>query len=176
MQNKKTRKLVRCALIAAVYAALCLVLQPFSFGAVQVRVAEMLCLLPVFGADYIVGVTLGCFLANLLGTMTGATVAVDILFGTAATLLACVCTYLLRGARIKGLALPASLPPVVSNAVIVGLEITLFFMDTGFTLPLFLFNAGAVAFGEVISCCVLGVALVRLIEKNERLRAIFADA
>ena len=58
--------LVRCAMIAAVYTVLCLVLQPFSYGAVQVRVAEAFCLLPVFGAEYIVGVTLGCLLANLL--------------------------------------------------------------------------------------------------------------
>ena len=57
--------LVRCAMIAAVYTVLCLVLQPFSYGAVQVRVAEAFCLLPVFGAEYIVGVTLGCLLANL---------------------------------------------------------------------------------------------------------------
>lgn len=42
--------LVRCAMIAAVYTVLCLVLQPFSYGAVQVRVAEAFCLLPVFGA------------------------------------------------------------------------------------------------------------------------------
>ena len=43
-------------------------LQPLSYGAVQVRVAEALCLLPVFGAEYIAGVVLGCFLANLLGS------------------------------------------------------------------------------------------------------------
>ena len=75
--------LVRCAMIAAVYTVLCLVLQPFSYGAVQVRVAEALCLLPVFGAEYIFGVVLGCFLANLLGSTI-----VDVIFGTLATLLA----------------------------------------------------------------------------------------
>ena len=63
--------LVRCAMIAAVYTVLCLVLQPFSYGAVQVRVAEAFCLLPVFGAEYIVGVTLGCLLANLLAGNSG---------------------------------------------------------------------------------------------------------
>ena len=67
-KNKlSVQTLVRCAMIAAVYTVLCLVLQPFSYGAVQVRVAEAFCLLPVFGAEYIVGVTLGCLLANLLG-------------------------------------------------------------------------------------------------------------
>ncbi|MCO7109448.1 QueT transporter family protein [Gemmiger formicilis] len=61
MKNLSVRRLVRCAVIAAVYVVVCLVLAPFSYGAVQVRVAEALCLLPVFGAEYIVGVTLGCF-------------------------------------------------------------------------------------------------------------------
>ena len=55
------RQMARCAVIAAVYVALCLVLAPFSYGAVQVRIAEALCLLPVFGAEYIVGVTLAAF-------------------------------------------------------------------------------------------------------------------
>ena len=65
-QNSSVRKLVHCGVVAAIYVVLCLALQPLSYGAVQVRVAEALCLLPVFGAEYIVGVVLGCFLANLL--------------------------------------------------------------------------------------------------------------
>ena len=118
--------LVRCAMIAAVYTVLCLVLQPFSYGAVQVRVAEAFCLLPVFGAEYIVGVTLGCLLANLLGSTM-----VDVVFGTAATLIACLATYALRNVRWKGLAIPASFPPVIANALIVGaFEITVFFSDS----------------------------------------------
>ena len=170
-----TRRMARCAVIAAVYAALCLVLAPFSFGAVQVRVAEMLCLLPVFGADYIVAVTLGCFLANLLGVSMGTTVAADLVFGTLATLLACLCTCRLRSLRVKGLALPASLPPVVFNAVIVGAEIAVFFTDGGFTWPVLVFNMLTVGLGEVISCCILGVALVRLIEGSRRLKQLFTE-
>ena len=82
-QNSSVRKLVHCGVVAAIYVVLCLALQPLSYGAVQVRVAEALCLLPVFGAEYIVGVVLGCFLANLLGSTM-----VDVVFGTAATLIA----------------------------------------------------------------------------------------
>ena len=63
-QNPSVRKLVRCGVVAAIYVVLCMALQPLSYGAVQVRVAEALCLLPVFGAEYIAGVVLGCFLAN----------------------------------------------------------------------------------------------------------------
>ncbi len=170
-----TRRMVRCALVAAVYAALCLVLAPFCYGAVQVRVSEMLCLLPVFGPDYIVGVTLGCFLANLLGVTLGTTVAVDVVFGTLATLLACLVTYRLRKVRTRGLALVPSLPPVVFNALIIGAEISIFFTNGSFTLPILLFNMLTVGFGEIISCCVLGVLLVRGIESNARLKAIFTE-
>ena len=173
MNQKKlsVRRLVRCAVIAAVYVVVCLVLAPFSYGAVQVRVAEALCLLPVFGAEYIVGVTLGCFLANLLGSTV-----VDVVFGTLATLLACLVTYKLRDVRVKGLAIPASLPPVVFNMIIVGaFEITFFFSDGAPTAMLAVFNAVTVGIGELISCTILGVALVKLIESNAGLNKIFTE-
>ena len=171
MKNLSVRRLVRCAVIAAVYVVVCLVLAPFSYGAVQVRVAEALCLLPVFGAEYIVGVTLGCFLANLLGSTV-----VDVGFGTLATLLACLVTYKLRDIRVKGLAIPASLPPVVFNMIIVGaFEITFFFSDGAPTAMLAVFNAVTVGIGELISCTILGVALVKLIESNAGLNKIFTE-
>jgi len=46
-QNLSVRKLARCGMVAALYVVLCMALQPFSYGAVQVRVAEALCLLPL---------------------------------------------------------------------------------------------------------------------------------
>ena len=152
-QNSSVRKLVHCGVVAAIYVVLCLALQPLSYGAVQVRVAEALCLLPVFGAEYIVGVVLGCFLANLLGSTI-----VDVIFGTLATLLACLVTYKLRNVRFKGLAIAASLPPVLFNAPIWLACIT---------------NGISVGIGEVISCTVLGVVLVKLIESNAALRKVF---
>ena len=145
-KSMSVKRLVRCAVIAAIYVVLCLVLQPFSYGAVQVRVAEAFCLLPIFGTEYIIGVTLGCFLAKL------------------------------RNVRVKGLAIPASLPPVISNMFIVGaFEITFFFSDTAPTMALACFNAVAVAVGELISCTILGVALVKLIETNASLKKIFTE-
>ena len=159
------RRVARCAMVAALYVVLCLALQPLSYGAVQVRVAEALCLLPVFGPEYITAVTLGCFLANLLGSGWQ-----DVIFGTLATFLACLVTYRLRNVRLRGLALPAALPPVFFNALIVGPEIAVFFGDGPATLPVILFDMVTVGFGEVLSCCVLGTALVALIERNAALR------
>ncbi|WP_294455302.1 QueT transporter family protein [uncultured Allofournierella sp.] len=166
-----TKRLVRAAMVAAIYVVLCLVLAPFSYGAVQVRLAEMLCLLPVFGAEYIVAVTLGCFLANLLGSTL-----VDVVFGTAATLVACLLTYAVRKMRVGGLAIPAAVPPIVSNAVIVGaLELTFFLPGVTGTAALAAWNALTVGIGEVVSCGILGVALVKLIESNAGLRRLFCE-
>ena len=109
-------------------------------------------------------------LANLLGSTM-----IDVVFGTLATFLACLCTYAVRHARVGGLAIPAALPPILWNAVIVGTEIAVFFSDTPATPALILANALSVGAGEVISCGVLGVALVRLIERNPRLRQAFTD-
>ena len=67
--NVSVRKLARCAVVAALYVVLCMALQPFSYGAVQVRVAEALCLLPVFGPEYIAGVVLGCSLKDGKATL-----------------------------------------------------------------------------------------------------------
>ena len=180
-QNSSVRKLVHCGVVAAIYVVLCLALQPLSYGAVQVRVAEALCLLPVFGAEYIVGVVLGCFLANLLGSTI-----VDVIFGTLATLLACVVTYKLRNVRFKGLAIVPSLPPVLFNAVIIGIEIAVMFPDPSSSAPLWLacptLAAVALAFGisvgigELISCTVLGVLLVKIVETNTSLRKVFLEA
>ena len=168
--NQSVSRRVKGAVFAALYVTLCLALAPFSYGAVQVRVAEALCLLPIFGREYITAITLGCFLANLLGSST-----IDVIFGTLATFLACIGTYHLRHVRIKGLALPASLPPVLCNAVIVGLEISFFFMDTPATLPAVLMNMLTVGIGELISCTVLGVAMVKLIEANPALKERFMN-
>lgn len=171
-KSMSVKRLVRCAVIAALYVVLCLVLQPFSYGAVQVRVAEAFCLLPVFGTEYIIGVTLGCFLANLLGSTV-----IDVIFGTLATLLACLVTYKLRNVRFKGLAIAASLPPVLFNAVIIGIEIAVMFPDPTSSAPIWLAcitNGISVGIGELISCTVLGVVLVKLIESNAALRKVFA--
>ncbi len=69
MQTNKpflsARQLARCAMIAAVYTVLCLSFAPLAFGPVQLRFAEALVLLPVFGPEYILAGTLGCFLSNL---------------------------------------------------------------------------------------------------------------
>lgn len=168
MKKTKTRTIVRCALIASLYTAVSLVLAPIAFGAVQARVSEAFTLLPVLVPDAVVGVTLGCFLTNLVGVFTGANVlgALDIVFGTAATLTAALCTRRLAHVRLRGLPVAAAVPPVLINAVVVGAELAWAFGPR--TFAGFLLQAGGVALGQLFSCFALGLPLVRIIEKRPR--------
>ncbi len=167
MRNTNVRKLTMCAMLAAIYVVLSLAFAPISFGAVQFRVSEALTLLPVFSPYAIVGVTVGCLITNIVGVAMGATLPLDILFGTLATLLAAVLTYLLRNICIKGLPVLAALPPVLVNAFVIGWEITYFFLPEGASWVGFITSAISVGLGQVVACCVLGLLLVYTLKKTK---------
>ena len=166
--KKQTKALVRGAVIAALYAALTLVAAAFAFTAEQFRFSEALTILPVFTPAAIPGLTLGCFLANL-----GSPYPLDMIFGTAASLLSAICTYLLRNVRFKNIPWLAPLPPVLFNAVAVGLMITIS-AGEGFMWPVaFLSNALMVGISQFIVCYGLGLPFFLLIEKTGIKKAIF---
>ena len=132
-QNVSLRRLAEGGLIAAIYTALTLAVPAASYGLIQFRVAELLTILPVFTPAAIPGLAVGCMVSNIAGLATGANLAGawDILFGSLATLAAAWMTYGLRRIRIKGLPVAATLPPVIINAAVVGLELA--FMLLGFS-------------------------------------------
>lgn len=163
----QTKRLVLIALIAALYVALCLVLAPLSYNAVQVRVSEALTLLPVLFPEAVWGVTIGCFLSNLYSMSPW-----DMLFGTLATLISAWMTLKLARVRTKGLPLAAALPPILVNAVIVGAEITYIFMPETAGIEVLLFNMLTVGIGQLISCGVVGVVLVTVLERIPAVRRL----
>ena len=112
MRDKKVTFIVQAAVIAALYVVLTFVANALGLAShtIQVRFSEALCILPVFTPAAIPGLWIGCLLANLL---TGA-VIYDVIFGSIATLLAAVCTYLLRNHKIA-----CTFPPVIFNMIIV---------------------------------------------------------
>ena len=167
----KTKQIARAACIAALYAGVSVALAPLSFGMVQVRVSEALTLLPVFSADAVWGVTLGCFLANLIGMFMGANILgpLDVVLGTAATLAAALLTRALR----KKSPWLAALPPVLINALVIGGELTFAFGPH--TLSVFAVQCAGVALGQAGACFVLGVPLVKLLQKNNTLRSRVFD-
>ena len=164
MKHLNGRAIAVSAMIAAVYTAVSLALSLFSFGVVQIRVAECLTLLPVLSPLGIYGVTIGCLLTNIVGVAMGLTMPVDILFGTLATAIAAVLSYLLRNVRIKRLAIPAALPPILINGLIIGLELT--WLSGSFQWDVFWTCVVSVTLGQIIPCLVLGVLLVWVLEKK----------
>lgn len=149
-----TKNIALSAAIAALYAALTLLLQPISYGAVQFRVSEALTLLPVIFPQSVLGLTLGCFIANLLGSPT----PWDVIFGTLATLLAALCTRRLRHQRLW----ISALPPVVFNALIISLVLYFTANAGDFALG---FTMASIGFGQGVVCYVLGIPLILALKK-----------
>ena len=142
-----TMYMVYAAMIAAIYVVLCYIFQPISFGAIQVRIAESLTILPFFTPAAIPGVTIGCLLSNLLAHGD----ILDIIFGTFATFIAAIATYKFR--HIKYL---AQIPPIVSNTIIIPWVLR-FAYGESMSIPLMMLTVGV---GEVISAGVLGMILL----------------
>ncbi len=155
--------LTHAGVIAAVYTALTMLLQPLSYGALQVRVSELLTVLPVYTPAAVPGLAVGCFLSNLLGLTAGTNPAGgwDLLFGTAATLLAAWISRKTGGVRFGGLPLLSTLPPIIINALVVGTE--LYVVYGGF--PWWLHMA-AVAGGQAVACVGGGLLLAATFEKT----------
>ena len=156
-----TRKLTAAAVTGAAYAALTMLLAPISYGAIQCRVSEVLCILPFFIPCTAWGLFAGCAIANLLS----AAGIFDVVFGSLATLLAALCTVR---------CILAALMPVVFNFVFVGAVLTWSLTDAVFphlNASFWIFG-GQVALGEVIVLGVLGLPLMRLLPRNPKFREI----
>ena len=152
--DARLRKLCRAAVVGALYAAVALLLAPISYGNLQCRVSEALCILPWFFPETSWGLFVGCLLANLLGGNG----PLDIIFGSLATLIACLITARIR---LRGLAL---LPPVIVNGVMVGAMLAYVIMPDSFwdSCPVF---AAEVAVGEAVAMYVLGLPLSFVLER-----------
>ena len=119
-------------------------------------------ILPFFFPTAPPGLPVGCFIANLFSPYS-----LDVVFGTLATLLACLATQRMPNKWL------APLPPVVCNAVIVGAECAWY--QTGFGpafWPAYAFNAFTVGLGELLACCVLGALLIRALPRIPVFRAL----
>ena len=155
-RNNKALFITHAAIIAALYVVLTYAasMMGLSNGVIQVRFSEALTILPYFTPAAIPGLFIGCIISNLLA---GAVVW-DVIFGSLATLIGAVFTYLLRK-KSKWL---APLPPVLSNTVIVPFVLTYAYgVPDGLAFLML-----TVGIGEVISCGVLGMLLLKCLEKH----------
>lgn len=155
--NKKTVYLMTYgSAIAAIYVALTMIFAPISFGPVQFRISEALCILPFFTPAAVPGLAIGCLLANIFcGAMLP-----DVVFGTLATLIGAAGSYAVR--KYKWL---VCLPPIISNTLIIpfvlryayGAEDMIFYMMI------------TVGIGEVLAVGILGNGLLVVLEKYKGL-------
>lgn len=169
--NQKTKQMAIVAMIAAVYTVVCVALAPLSYGNIQVRIAEALTMLPLVYAPSVLGVSLGCFLTNLIGVFTGANLlgVLDVFVGTFATAIAAVVTYRFKDMKVMGIPVISVLSPVIFNGVIIGAELGyVLFPET--VLSGSIICGIEVAVGELISV-IVGLILVKAMEK----RNVFKD-
>ena len=161
---KNSRDLVTGAMIAALYAVLTIAFQPIGYGVVQMRISEALCILPFFTPSAVWGLFVGCVIANLFSPYG----IVDVIFGSLATLLSALCTYYIaRKVSNQKLCLALlPLPPVIFNGLIIGALIT---FTSGVTswLPVFAVTALQIAGEEALSCYILGLILLTILEKTK---------
>ncbi len=155
--------IIHSALIAAAYVGLTFLGNVFglSYGPIQLRISEVLAILPLFTPAAISGLTVGCFIANIASFNI-----LDIIFGSFATLIATLLTYFLKDIKFKGLPLLAILPPVIINALVIGLEICIFYLPQGFYALGFLISVLQVGIGQLIVCYGLGLPLYITLKKR----------
>lgn len=165
MKNYSVRQMTLAAVIGTLYAVLTLAVAPFggAYSPVQCRISEAMCVLPFFFPEAKWGLFIGCIVANLISPYG----LPDLVFGSLATLLAAAVT---AKVPFKWM---APLPPVVSNAVIVGALLAWY--NAGFTPAFamaFAYNALTVGLGELIACCVFGGMVLSVLPKISFFRSI----
>ena len=142
--RSKIRHLVHAAIFAALYVVLTnwhnFILPGSATWAIQLRLSEALCVLAFFTPAAAPGLAVGCLIFNL---NYAAALPLDWLLGTLATWLACKGMWLTRDLLVGKLPLPGLLMPALTNAILVGLELTVY-IGGGFWL-----NALYVALGEL---------------------------
>lgn len=190
--NTSIKKLVYSAVIGAVYAALTMLLTPISYGPLQLRISELLCILPFFFPAAAGGLAVGCVIANTMSTAG----VLDIVFGSLASLLAALCTAAagIRARRrmasagedeiikngesrkkpgLWGECIAACAMPVLFNAPIIGavLSFTLTRDEFWAGFAVFALQVGA---GEAIVMFVMGLPLLRYLLKIDAVKEFFA--
>lgn len=140
---------------------LTMVFLPISFGPIQFRIPELLCVLPYFTPAAIPGLFIGCLLANFLG---GAA-ALDVIIGSIATLIGAVGSYLLRKNRYL-----VSVPPILANMIIVPWVLRFAYGSE----DMIWFSTITVGIGEILAIGLLGQILLSVLIRYQHV--IFGKA
>lgn len=176
----RTQYITQAGMIAALYAAATLItmllLQGLAWGPVQFRISEALCVIAIFTPAAIPGLTIGCIIANIANMVisgTGALGMLDVVFGSAATLIGAIICWKLKerpalaiGAFVltNALIVPAYLPLLLQGLGFYTIPFTDISID-GAYLPMYLFGVISTGIGEAAVIYILGLPLMKAIAK-----------
>ncbi len=145
-----TRFIAANGIVAAIYFALTMLSYPIAFGDINFRISELMVLLCYWRPDFTIGITLGCFLANIFSSLG----PWDMLFGTAATLIACL--FVVVSPKL----LIGCFWPIAVNAFIVGFELNWLSGSNFWAM------VGAVAIGETTVIIISYIVWMIMWRKN----------
>lgn len=162
MKDSRTKAITMAAAIAAIYVVLTFVANAMGLasGVIQVRISEALTILPFFTPVAVPGLFVGCLLSNIL---TGCA-PYDVIFGSIATLIGALGTaYFAK--KMPNSSWIAPIPPILANTIIVPF-ILMYVYAVPDALWYLMLTVGA---GEVISCGIIGMILLKTIQKRSDL-------
>lgn len=151
----KTKILVRQALVASIYFVITYILKDISYGPIQFRVAEILNVLAFYNPMYVIGVTVGCFIANLYSQFG----VYDLIFGTMHTFVAL--TFM---SKIKNIYISSLMPSLFSFIVGIGI-----ILATSSTAGFFVIT-GQIMLSEFVAVSIIGISIFKALEKNSYIK------
>lgn len=161
MKRNNIRLLTYGAAIAAIYAVLCIATLQLSYGPLQFRLSEALCVLPLLTPAAVPGLFVGCIVANLFSSLG----PIDLVVGSFATLLAAFGTLQCRRIRSPwARRLIAPLFPVLINGVLIGLELTYVYTGQVFGAAFFTYFIQIIV-SEALVCYAVGIPLLLVLER-----------
>lgn len=152
----KIKDITKQAVIGTVYLVLTTVLAPISFGAVQVRISEALCLLVAYDPLYFIGIVLGTVLANMQSPLG----FIDVLVGGGASFLCLGVAVLIN----KGLKSLTARKAVVIASMIVSMIFVALELKVIYGTPL-IYTYVVISAGELVSL-LFGCVLFSILEKK----------
>lgn len=155
MKKLTTKQIALSGVVAGLYAAITILTASFAYGNIQFRIADAMCLLVCIEPSLTIGLTLGCLIANIFSTVS----VLDLVIGTAATLLGCLLTIQVK----KTWLLPV--PTILANAIMVGAMLAFVYTPESFWQGFAIMGA-EVAAGEIVVLYLLGVPLYLTMKKT----------
>ena len=154
-----TRKIALYGIIIGLYVGLSLALGYFSFGPIQVRIAEVLVVLCLYKKEYTIPLTVACLITNVIGIMMGINFPLDFIFGTLATLISCLLVYHFKDILWFNKPILSLLMPCIVNGIIIGFEIMYYTAGGQNMMSVFFVSCLSVFAGEFVSCVILDLLL-----------------